>query len=144
LPPGTNGRLGECLYYLPPTIGAPLAVQYWFLWAHCPSRRTTGEADLRASIAAATRPSPASSRRCRVAAEFGARRVFPRVKLTHVKKLPLVIAGKQKQREIANRAKKILAAKQRDRGANTDGLERQIDRLVDEFYVLTSAEEPLE
>lgn len=64
--------------------------------------------------------------------------------LTHVKELPLVIAGEQRQREIANRAKKILAAKQRDRGANTNGLERQIDRLVDEFYVLTSAEGPLE
>lgn len=64
-------------------------------------------------------------------------RVFPQVKLTHVKKLPLVIPEKSKQKEIADVVKQILAAKQRDAEADTSALEREIDELVYALYGLT-------
>lgn len=67
-------------------------------------------------------------------------RVFPQVKLTHVKKLPLVIADTAKQKESANLVKKILVAKQRDPGADTTEWEREIDQLVYQLYDLTPEE----
>jgi hypothetical protein len=70
-------------------------------------------------------------------------RVFPQVKLTHVKKLPLAIADKADQKEIADLVKKILAAKQRDAEADTSALEREIDELVYALYGLTPEEKAL-
>jgi len=67
-------------------------------------------------------------------------RVFPQVKLTHVKKLPLVIVDKSKQKEIGDLVKRILKAKQHDSKANTIVLEREIDRKVDELYGITEEE----
>jgi len=70
-------------------------------------------------------------------------RVFPQVKLTHVKKLPLAIADKADQKEIADLVKKILAAKQRDAEADTSALEREIDELVYALYGLTEKEKAM-
>lgn len=67
-------------------------------------------------------------------------RVFPQVKITHVKKLPLVVADKREQSEIIDLVKEILAAKKRDSKADTNTLERNIDCLVYKFYGLTSEE----
>jgi hypothetical protein len=61
-------------------------------------------------------------------------RVFPQVKLTHAKKLPLVIAVSAKQKEIADLVKKILGAKRRDAGTDTRKWEQEIDRLVYDLY----------
>lgn len=67
-------------------------------------------------------------------------RVFPQVKLTHVKKLPLVIADAAAQRTIAEFVKKILAEKRRDVNANVTKIERQIDDSIYGLYGLTPAE----
>ena len=67
-------------------------------------------------------------------------RVFPQVKLTHAKKLPLVIPDSAKQREIADLAKRILAAKRQNSEADTTALEQEIDRLVYDLYGLTPEE----
>jgi hypothetical protein len=67
-------------------------------------------------------------------------RVFPQVKLMHVKKLPFVIAEKTKQKNIAILVMQILAAKERNSAANTTAKEREIDRLVYELYSLTEEE----
>jgi hypothetical protein len=70
-------------------------------------------------------------------------RVFPQVKLTHVKKLPMAIPDKAEQKEIVDLVKKILAAKQRDAGADVSALEREIDELVYALYGLTDAEKAI-
>jgi type I restriction-modification system DNA methylase subunit len=67
-------------------------------------------------------------------------RVFPQVKLTHVKKLPLVIASDKQQRQIAELVKIILEMKTRNTSADTSGLERDIDQLVYALYGLTPEE----
>ncbi|MBU2228543.1 MAG: N-6 DNA methylase [Proteobacteria bacterium] len=67
-------------------------------------------------------------------------RVFPQVKLTHVKKLPLVVADKREQQEIIDLVKEILAAKKLDFKADTNALERKIDCLVYKLYDLSSEE----
>jgi type I restriction-modification system DNA methylase subunit len=67
-------------------------------------------------------------------------RVFPQVKLTHVKKLPLVIADAAAQSAIAELVKKILAVKRRDVNANVTKVERQIDDSIYGLYGLTPAE----
>ena len=71
-------------------------------------------------------------------------RVFPQVKLTHVKKLPLVIAASAKQKEIADLVKKILTAKRLDLGADTRELECEIDRLVYALFGQTKEETTLD
>jgi TaqI-like C-terminal specificity domain/N-6 DNA Methylase len=70
-------------------------------------------------------------------------RVFPQVKLTHVKKLPLAIPERSNQKEIADLVKQILAAKQRNAEVDTSALEREIDELVYALYGLTKAEKAL-
>ena len=67
-------------------------------------------------------------------------RVFPQVKLTHVKKLPMAIADKSEQRKISDLVKQILAAKKRTPEADTTALDREIDRLVYQLYDLTPEE----
>ena len=49
-------------------------------------------------------------------------RVFPQVKLTHVKKLPLAIPEKSKQKGIAELVKEILEAKRQDADADTSAV----------------------
>lgn len=61
-------------------------------------------------------------------------RAFPQVKLTHVKKLPLVIAPSDKQEEIAKLVEAIMTRKKRDRLADTSAEEIEINRLVDGLY----------
>lgn len=67
-------------------------------------------------------------------------RVFPQVKLTHVKKLPLVIATTKQQAKIAELVDRILAAKSEDPHADTSKLETEIDRLVYKLYDLADDE----
>jgi hypothetical protein len=67
-------------------------------------------------------------------------RVFPQVKLTHVKKLPLFVASSEQQAPIVKLVDEILAVKSRDINANTDELEREIDRLIYQLYDLTPDE----
>ncbi|MFP5231419.1 MAG: Eco57I restriction-modification methylase domain-containing protein [Acidobacteriota bacterium] len=67
-------------------------------------------------------------------------RVFPQVKLTHVKKLPLAIPDEPKQKEIADLVKKVLNAKRRNNVADTSDLEQNIDQLVYAVFGLTRAE----
>jgi restriction endonuclease TaqI-like protein len=61
-------------------------------------------------------------------------RVFPQVKLTHVKKLPLVMAENDEQTKIADLVKRILSAKRRDPKADVSDLESEINRRVDSLY----------
>jgi adenine-specific DNA-methyltransferase len=67
-------------------------------------------------------------------------RVFPQVKITHVKKLPLAIPPKRKQDEIAMKVKAILETKEKNANADTSILEREIDHLVYALYGLTPDE----
>lgn len=67
-------------------------------------------------------------------------RVFPQVKLTHVKKLPLVVATKEEQTRIATLVDQILAAKRKNPQSDTTKLEGEIDALVYKLYKLTDDE----
>lgn len=67
-------------------------------------------------------------------------RVFPQVKLTHVKKLPMTIASAGKQKEISELVRKILALKLRNPEADVSALEREVDQLVYALYGLTPKE----
>ncbi len=67
-------------------------------------------------------------------------RVFPQVKITHVKKLPLVIASADTQTKIVSYVDQILAAKQNDSTADTTALELEIDQMVYKLYGLTPEE----
>ena len=67
-------------------------------------------------------------------------RVFPQVKITHVKKLPLAIPPKQQQEQLAKMVKAILAAKRGNMSADTSVLEREIDQQVYTLYGLTPEE----
>jgi type I restriction-modification system DNA methylase subunit len=67
-------------------------------------------------------------------------RVFPQVKITHVKKLPLVLASSETQKQISSLVSKILAAKRKDSVADTSVWEREIDALVYQLYGLTEEE----
>jgi hypothetical protein len=67
-------------------------------------------------------------------------RVFPQVKLTHVKKLPLVIAQKNDQKKVSDLVKRILSAKAHDAEADVSALAREIDGLVYALYGLTKEE----
>lgn len=67
-------------------------------------------------------------------------RVFPQVKITHIKKLPLAVAQVESQRPIIVLVERILAAKEKDANADTSELERQIDGLVYKLYGLTPDE----
>jgi hypothetical protein len=67
-------------------------------------------------------------------------RVFPQVKLTNVKKLPLPTPDSSKQGEIADLVKRILDAKRRDRVADVAKWESEIDQLVYELFGIGRAE----
>ena len=67
-------------------------------------------------------------------------RVFPQVKITHVKKLPLTIPPKQQQEEMAKKVKAVLAAKHGNPSVDTSVLEREIDHHVYALYGLTPDE----
>ncbi len=67
-------------------------------------------------------------------------RVFPQVKITHVKKLPLAIPTKLEQDKVASLVRQILAAKQQNTASDTSVLEREIDQQVYALYGLTPEE----
>jgi len=67
-------------------------------------------------------------------------RVFPQVKITHVRKLPLAIPPKQIQEEIGRKVKAVLAAKHANPEADTTVLEQEIDQHVYALYGLTPDE----
>ncbi|MBI4745946.1 MAG: N-6 DNA methylase [Deltaproteobacteria bacterium] len=67
-------------------------------------------------------------------------RVFPQVKITHVKKLPLIIAPKNNQKQITDLVSKVLNAKNTNPQADTSALEKQIDEMVYALYGLTPEE----
>ena len=64
-------------------------------------------------------------------------RVFPQVKLTHLKKLPIVLPDEQIGRDLEVLADKIVKAKRDNPSADTSLLETEIDRLVYHLYGLT-------
>jgi type I restriction-modification system DNA methylase subunit len=68
----------------------------------------------------------------RIVQESG--RVFPQVKITHVKKLPLVIASTDTQNQISTYVSRILAAKRLQPEADTAKLEQEIDKMVYKLY----------
>ena len=67
-------------------------------------------------------------------------RVFPQVKLTHVKKLPMAIPDNNKQKKISSIVKSILAEVAKDAGADVSRYEREIDENVYAIYGLTAGE----
>jgi len=67
-------------------------------------------------------------------------RVFPQVKLTHLKKLPLVIPNKSMDDNLKSNAKKILSLKEKDFTYDTSAIESEIDKLVYQLYGLTEEE----
>jgi hypothetical protein len=62
------------------------------------------------------------------------------VKKEHVEKLPMKRTDTKQMESIIRIVGQILQAKKRDRGAETTGLEREIDRLVYHLYGLTNDE----
>ena len=74
-------------------------------------------------------------------------RVFPQVKITHVKKLPFRITGNKKQEPFIKLVDKILAITESDNYRKDEAkqkkvreCEKQIDQLVYKLYGLTSEE----
>ena len=67
-------------------------------------------------------------------------RVFPQVKLTHLKKLPMVIPGKEMDEEMKNITERILCLRADNSIYDTSALESEIDRLVYKLYGLTEEE----
>ena len=67
-------------------------------------------------------------------------RVFPQVKLEHLKPLPIVVDNKEIQYQIENKVKEILNAKQISISSDTSILESAIDALVYQLYGLTEEE----
>jgi hypothetical protein len=67
-------------------------------------------------------------------------RVFPQVKITHVKKLPLAVPSKAEQLKIADLVHEILREKQANPATDTSALEREIDQQVYALYGLTPEE----
>lgn len=67
-------------------------------------------------------------------------RVFPQVKITHVKKLAMPIPNENIQNDIADIVVKILASKRKMQTANTAALEKKIDLIVYKIYGLTEDE----
>jgi hypothetical protein len=70
-------------------------------------------------------------------------RVFPQVKLTHVKKLPLAIPEKEMQREVGALVKKMLQAKKGDPKADMGKLEIAMNSLIDQIYGVTKGEDTM-
>jgi hypothetical protein len=67
-------------------------------------------------------------------------KVFAQIKIELLRKLLIPKADREEQRPIVNLVGRILAAKQRDAGADVSALEREIDELVYAFYGLTPEE----
>ena len=67
-------------------------------------------------------------------------RVFPQVKLTKLKSLPIKKATKDEQQPLVKLVQEILALKKENPKADTGDLEAEIDELVFELYELTAAE----
>ena len=67
-------------------------------------------------------------------------RVFPQVKITHVKKLPLAIPGDDIQTKIADLVSRIMVAKRKAPDTDTLSLENKIDVMIYEIYKLTRDE----
>lgn len=67
-------------------------------------------------------------------------RAFPQVKITHLRKLPIKIASKERQENISCLVNTILALKRKDRDADITNLESQIDDIVYNIYELTEEE----
>ena len=67
-------------------------------------------------------------------------RVFPQVKLEHLKPLPIVISNREDMKSIEDRVIAIIDAKQRNPSADNSALESEIDRLVYQLYGLTDEE----
>ena len=67
-------------------------------------------------------------------------RVFPQVKITHVKKLPLKIIDTKKQKPFIKLVDQILEKKKDNPEAGTGDLEREIDEMVYELYGLSEEE----
>ena len=67
-------------------------------------------------------------------------RVFPQVKLTHLKKLPIVLPNEQQGKELTELVNRVLKTKSGNPTADTKLLESEIDRLVYQLYGLTEEE----
>ena len=68
-------------------------------------------------------------------------RVFPQVKLTHLKKLPFVLdVNTEMQSKIESLVKTILQKKSNDECIDTSYEEKEIDKLIYKIYGLTDAE----
>lgn len=67
-------------------------------------------------------------------------RVFPQVKLTHLKKLPITIPDEKTNKELERLASTIINAKCSNPSTDTSSLESEIDRLVYQLYGLTEEE----
>lgn len=67
-------------------------------------------------------------------------RVFPQVKLTHLKKLPIVLPDEQQGKDLAELANKIVNIKRDNPTADTTLLESEIDHLVYRLYDLSEEE----
>jgi adenine-specific DNA-methyltransferase len=65
---------------------------------------------------------------------------FAQVKVNKLRKLPIPKPSKKVELEIEAHVREVLAAKQRDAGADTSALERETDELVYALYGLTPEE----
>ena len=70
----------------------------------------------------------------------GETELFPKIRIVQAKKLPILIASKDKQQPIISLVDQILSAKKTNHSADTSALEREIDRLVYGLYGLTEEE----
>lgn len=66
--------------------------------------------------------------------------MFPQVKLTHLKKLPITIPDEKTNKELERLASTIINAKCSNPSTDTSALESEIDRLVYQLYGLTEEE----
>src|SRR5206468_2764795 len=67
-------------------------------------------------------------------------KVFAQVKLTFLRRLPIKRASKTQQAGIVALVDHVLQAKRHSPEANTAAMERDIDRLVYDLYVLSEEE----
>ena len=67
-------------------------------------------------------------------------RVFPQVKLEHLKPLPIAVDNKEIQYQIENKVKEILNAKRNSISSDTSIMESAIDALVYQLYGISDEE----
>ena len=70
-------------------------------------------------------------------------RAFPQVKMTYLKKLPIMQCSTEKQEEIVKIVKKIIEAKKDDKTIDTTDLEVKIDDIVMDLYLLDDKEKEM-